>query len=261
MPIVTLTTDWNKNDFYLGSIKGKLVKLIKDVNIIDLSHDVAGFNLVQAAFVVRNSFRNFPKGTIHIIGVTTDAALDPKFLLVSCEDQYFLCADNGILGLLFENEEYTVYDIKFDKTSSPKTFSSFDVFTTITKKLAEGAPPGSLGEKTKDFQKQVPMREIIEDSVIVGSVLYIDSYKNAITNISREVFERVGQKRPFEIFVQSNYYKISKINESYQETAVGELLAVFNSINLLEIAIKNGNAAELLNLSYSSTVRVKFYNK
>ena len=104
----------------------------------------------------------------------------------------------------------------------------------------------------------MPLLASINESVIAGSVIYIDSYQNAITNISRELFEKIGKGRPFEILVQSYHYKINRINKTYNETSDGELLAIFNSVGLLEIAINRGKVAELLNIGLHSNIRVKF---
>ena len=97
--------------------------------------------------------------------------------------------------------------------------------------------------------------------MITGAVIYIDSFRNAITNITKDLFDRIGEGRAFEIYPQNNYYKITRLNDFYHETAPGEILAIFNSVGLLEIAINKGNAAELLNLSVNSSIRVKFKEK
>jgi len=113
----------------------------------------------------------------------------------------------------------------------------------------------------KKYQERIPLRAAIDQSVITGSVIYIDSFRNAITNITRDLFDRIGDNRPFEIYVQSNHYVINRLNNYYHETAPGEILAIFNSVGLLEIAINKGNAADLLNLSTNSSIRVKFKEK
>ncbi|MBU0764442.1 MAG: SAM-dependent chlorinase/fluorinase, partial [Bacteroidetes bacterium] len=101
---------------------------------------------------------------------------------------------------------------------------------------------------------------VIEDATIFGSVVYIDSYQNVVTNITRELFEQVRKNRSFEIIPQNYVYKINKINTAYNQTSEGELLAIFNSLGLLEIAIRNGNAAELMNLDTRSKIRIKFHD-
>ena len=127
--------------------------------------------------------------------------------------------------------------------------------------MARGEKISDLGNQVNNYEKRIPLRATIEETGITGSIIYIDSYQNAITNITKDLFERIGKNRVFEILVQSNYYKLNKINRTYGETSVGEILALFNSLNLLEIAINNGNAAELLNLTVGSTIRINFKNK
>ena len=113
----------------------------------------------------------------------------------------------------------------------------------------------------KKYQERIPLRAAIDKSGITGSVIYIDSFRNAITNITRDLFDRIGEGRAFEIYPQNNYYIITRLNNFYHETAPGEILAIFNSVGLLEIAISKGNAADLLNLSTNSSVRIKFKEK
>ncbi len=137
-------------------------------------------------------------------------------------------------------------------------FPTLNVFSKVACLLAKGESIDSLGTKIDSVTRRVPLRATIEDNVVTGSIVYIDSFQNAITNVSKDLFDRVGNGKQFKIFVQSNHYVISKINKTYQETSVGEILAIFNSLNLLEIAINGGNADELLNLDTNSSVRIKF---
>ena len=140
-------------------------------------------------------------------------------------------------------------------------FLSIDLYIDTAFNLIRKKAFDSFCTPVEDYQSQIPYRPVIDKNLINGSVIYIDSFSNAITNISRETFDKVGQAKPFEIFIQSNHYKIDKINTTYSDSVSGELLAIFNSIGLLEIAIHHGNAAELLNLAINSAIRVKFYNE
>jgi S-adenosylmethionine hydrolase len=264
MAIVTLTTDWRQNDFYVGAVKGTILSLAPDAKVVDLNHQIPPFNISMAAFVVKNSYNYFPEGSIHIIDVSSEPADDQGFIAIQNNGHYFLCANNGIAGLLFQEEPTTAVSIdKFSTAdvqspTSITTFAGITVLAPAAAFLSSGDSIEHLGPQT-ELIKQVPLRPAIDDSVISGSIIYIDSYQNTITNITRELFERIGKGRPFEILVQSNYYKIKRINKLYNETTPGELLALFNSLDLLEIAIYRGNAAELLNLSINSTVRIKFF--
>ncbi len=281
MSIVTLTTDWRQNDFYVGAVKGTILKLAPMANVIDLNHQIPPFNISMAAFVVKNAFSFFPEGSVHIIDVNSEASESEGFLALKIKNHYFLCANNGIVGLLLQDEPESVVKIqKFNYNNSENnvenlsetenqdpnikppivtTFAGLSILAPAAAHIASGGSLEELGSAGTDLIKQVPLRPAIDESVISGSVIYIDSYQNTITNITRELFERIGKGRTFEILVQSNYYKIKKLNNYYNETSPGELLALFNSLGLLEIAIYRGNAAELLNLSINSTVRVKFF--
>jgi S-adenosylmethionine hydrolase len=260
MRIITLTTDWNQSDFYIASVKGRILSSCTDVTIIDISHQIQTFNNMQAAFVVRNSFRHFPEGTIHIIAVNSMADKEKPLVLVKALGHYFITCDNGIFGLLLDGAPEKI--VRLDKGEGQgSAFVALDVFCRVACDLVKGKKPEDLGTATGSFNKSIPVLPAIDESVINGSVIYIDSYRNAITNVTRELFEKIGKKRPFDIFVQSNHYKINKLNSSYNETSAGEILALFNSADLLEIAINNGNAADLLNLGVNSVIRIKFHDK
>ena len=257
MSIITLTTDWNKDDYYLAAIKGQLIGLCTDATIVDISHQVPSFNIRYAAFLIKNSYAHFPEGTIHIIGVNSTSVSSSRFLAVKVDKQYFLAYDTGIFGLLFKEEPTEVVEIK-SEVRDKVTFPEISVFGRTACKIIQGKKLEDIGKTTSKFTKTVPLRAAIENSTITGSVIYIDSYRNAITNITRELFKRVGKGRKFEILIQSDHYRVTKINANYGETTMGELLAIFNSIELLEIAINRGNAADLLGLSTNSVVRIKF---
>ena len=259
MSIVTLTTDWNTDDYYSGALKGKILSQCSQIRIIDITHQVPAFNISHAAFVLRNAFHNFPPGSIHIIGVNTEGSEDSPFLLVEHKKHFFIGTDNGIFGLLFSEEPDMI--IALNSPNELYSFTSINVFADTACKLANGKKPDSLGKQVKEFQRRIPIRAAIDKNVLTGSVIYIDSFRNAISNISKELFERVGEGRDFEIFVQSNHYVIKKINRYYNETPAGEILALFNSVGLLEIAMNSGNAADLLGLSTNSGIRVRFAEK
>jgi len=256
MSIVTLTTDWKSSDYYTGAMKGRILSQCPGIQVVDITHQVQAFNITQAAFVIRNCFYNFPEGSIHILGVNTEGDKESSFMLVEYRKHFFIGTDNGMFGLIFSEEPTRI--IRLKEPAALRSFSSFSVFADTACRVASGEKPDSLGRAVKEYQKRIPIRAAIDKSVITGTVIYIDSFRNAITNITRELFERIGKDRQFEIFVQSNHYRIARINSYYHETDAGEILALFNSVDLLEIAINKGNAADLLNLSTNSTIRVKF---
>jgi S-adenosyl-L-methionine hydrolase (adenosine-forming) len=258
MHFVTLTSDWKKDDFYTGAIKGSILASCEDTRIITLSNQIKTYGIAEAAFVLRNSYLYYPKGTIHIIAVGSEIEPGGKMLAAKINEHYFLTADNGILGLLGDPESSEVVSLAPTEESEPKSFPALHYFSKAACRIIMGEQLETLGQISVDHKKQIPLRATLENNTITGAVIYIDSFGNAITNISRELFDRIGKKRAFTIYVQSKHYKINRLNSFYSETAAGDLLGLFNSIDLLEIAIRNGSAKDLLNLNTDSTVRVEF---
>ncbi len=258
MHFITLTSDWNKNDYYTGAVKGKILSSCQNTEIVSLSNKVKTFNIAEAAFIIRNSYHHFPKGTVHIVAVNTQPDADCNLLASKIDDHYFIAADNGIFGLLGDIEPQETVLLEKESASGTITFPTLDIFVPAACKIINGDSLASIGKKVEIFKSQIPLRATLENNTITGTVIYIDSYGNIITNITRELFDRIGKNRPFEIYVQSKYYRILTINNNYPESSPGDLLAIFNSVNLLEIAIRSGNAAGLLNLNTDSTIRVEF---
>lgn len=256
MSIITLTTDWHKNDHYVGAIKGKIISKKNDVQIIDINHQIASFNTMEAAFVLGNCYYYYPSGSIHIIGV--NSALNKKrgLLVFEKNNHFFICSDCGIPSLLFPEEELQIFKVNIENRIN--VLDSFDLFVDIAIDLTMNKKLEEIGTATADYIKQIPYLPVIDENEISGRVIYIDSFKNIITNINKEAFERVGKNNPFQIFIQSNHYTISKLNSTYMDTAPGDLLALFNSSGNLEIAINHGAAAELLNIELGGVIRIKF---
>jgi S-adenosylmethionine hydrolase len=259
MAVITIISDWNKNDYYLAALKGRILSNCPDTIIIDIMHQISPFNSAQAAFILRNCYLNYPPGTIHLICVNTEAAPDKPHIAVKAADHYFVGCDNGTFGLLLDEIPMEIVVLKNNPDQSGN-FPELSVFVDCACNIIRKKKLTEIGIKVDKLSRQIPMLPTIDDSTINGSVIYIDSFRNAITNITRELFDRIRKGRPFDIFVQSNYYKINRINKKYNDSSSGEMLALFNSLGLLEIAINSGNAADLLNLSVNSVLRIKFYD-
>lgn len=260
MPLITLTSDWNSGDFYIAAVKGRILSILPDVSIVDISHQVRPFNSAQAAFILRNSWPSFPPGTIHLIFVNAESNKDKPQLAVKAQGQYFIGTDNGIFSMILSGKPEAVAQLDESKDGL-QGFPGLISFTRAATGLASGKTMEEIGKPVESYAERVPIRATIEEKAITGSVIYIDSYQNAITNISRELFDRIGNGRKYEIFIQSKHYRVTRLSQSYQDEAPGEITVLFNSVNLLEVAINNGNAARLLNLDLNSTVRVEFLDK
>lgn len=260
MPVITLISDWKTNDFYVGAVKAALLSKNEKNVIIDITHNINQFSIIQAAFILKSCYKQFPKGSVHIICVNSEMTEKNKHVAVKHNDHFFICADNGILGLLFEKNPEII--IKLSYSGKHTAFPEFNVFPDAALHLIEGKEINDLGEKQNSINRQIAYMPIVEDlgdnTIISGKVIYIDSYENAITNISRDLFINNQRKRKFIIYLQNNTHTISKINTGYYETEDGELLALFNSLNLLEIAVKYGSVKQFFKLDVDSQIRIKF---
>jgi len=256
MPVITLTTEWKPDDIYNGIIKGKLYSLCPGATIIDNAFNIRPFDISHASFIIRNTFLNYPRGSVHIICVHTEAQKGEDYLIVKARDHFFIGTDNGIFSLILNSDPDEIIRIDAEGTTD-----ELEIFAKAASGLFAGKDPAQLGKPLKSIGERVPLRATLDKEVIIGSLIFIDSYGNAISNITREIFYRVFENREFRISVQSNKNYTERISDSYNDVPVGDLLARFNSLDLLEISINGADVSELLGLEVGSVVRVDTTNK
>lgn len=253
MPIVTLINDWKSDALYSSMIKGKLISIHKDIQILDLISAKTTFDFSTVAFVLKKSYKNFPNGTIHLNFVTNSNKPYPNFLIGVYDEHYFISEDNGFLSIVFENKEAEIYTID-------RTAGSFDeleyypllVKMILTKKLNKLGSPN-----TNYFHSSLAMPAILPNRII-GHIIYIDNYGNLITNFTKEFVEKNTKNKNFKVVIQSERNVINKISENYSQVQSGDLLCLFNSIGHLEIAMKDSNMAELMSISKKDQVSIVF---
>jgi len=252
MPVITLTTEWKHEDMYHGILKGKLCTLCPGVTIIDNASNIPAFNISHASFVIRNTWNNYPGGTIHIICVHSEAGSSKDHLIVKAKDHFFIGTDNGIFFLILNDEPDEVVRIQ-----NKSCTDELGIFAMAAADLIAGKKMSDLGKPVSRISEHIPLRATIDRNVITGSIIFVDSYGNAISNITREVFSRVFDNMKYRILIQSNKNHTDHIVERYGDVPVGELLARFNSLDLLEISINGANVSELLSLSPGSVIRIE----
>ncbi len=262
MAIVTLTTDWGTKDHYLAAVKGSLLKAIPNLTIIDIAHDIPSFDVYQASFILKNSYKSFPANTIHIIGVKSESSIKTPHIAIRIDNQYFIGADNGIFSLVFDKQPDKVVEIEIMQESDKFTFSTKDVFVKTAQIISEGKFSTDLGFETTIKNKYVPFKPVIEPGengsfTITGKVIYIDRYENAIINITETLFNEYCRGKNFKISFNSFSNSIEEISQSYYDVPTGEMMALFGSNGLLEIAVNEGNASSLLGLYNDTKIRIK----
>ena len=274
MSIITLTTDFGHKDYFVGALKGKILSEHKEAVIVDISHEIDLFNTLEASYCIEAAYHNFPKGTIHIIGVDSERVGDTQHIAMQWDDHYFICADNGILNTLIQKKipqkmvAITIHDrLNMDA-------SDMDVFVAVACHIARGGLLNVIGKEISSLKPVSVLTSSISDdlSEIKGQIVYIDSFGNCVTNISQRQFNETLRGRKFEIVIKNK--KFSRLHKSYSDFPVsdvkqlkdleGDFLALFNENGYLEIAIYKsnpktvGSAATLLGLHFRDTVSIKF---
>lgn len=258
MSVITLTSDWGLKDHYLGAVKGKLLKLLPDTQIVDISHQITPFSSMQAAFVLRNCYHDFPEGTIHIIAVNTEESDKFPHCIIEIEKQYFIGTDNGTFSLLFDKNPDRIIELDILQDSNHFTFSTYDRFIKAAVELVKGTDLEKLGDKREKLVEKISFNPVTEGNIMKGIVIYVDNYENVITNITEDKFKDFGKNRKFDILLRGE--SLNKIHTSYSDVPVGEIVALFGTHGHLEIAVNQGNASSLLGLYLDRTIRIEFYD-
>lgn len=254
MPVITITTEWQGFDYHNGILKGKLATVCPGIQIIENATGISPFNIQHAAFVVRNTFRHYPEGSIHIINVQSEFSKKSPHLLVSAYGHYFIGADNGIFNLILNSDPDNI--VMLESGNGNEIVDEAGLFAGTAAIIINGGKIEEAGKKVESLVEKVPLRATIEQNSITGSIIFIDSYGNLISNITRDVFMRIFSKREFLIAIRSNSNTIDHISTTYNSEGISELVALFNSLDLLEIGINGNNASELLNLHTGDAVRI-----
>ena len=255
MPLITLTSDIGSPDYLVGAVKAQLLQLNPAFQIVDISHNIPPFNYPQAAYVCRSAIRNFPEYSYHLILVSLFEKKPKQLLLAFHENQYLLCADNGLLTMILEEKPEMVIGIPLDPAAIKNTIYLTSVMGRVVNQLSNGESIQQIGIPDVSYLEKRHLRPTLDSHVIEGQIIFIDSFENVIVNITREQFLEQQKGRPFRI-VFTRGEVIDRISETYADVPEGEKLALFNSAGYLEIAINKGNAAGLFGLKgFSEKIR------
>ena len=275
MSIITLTTDFGNKDFFVASVKGAILSGVKNALIIDISHEIQPYNHSEAAYVLKNAYKTFPKGTIHIIGVESELTPENRHIAMLFEGHYFIGSDNGIFSMIKDDlKAEKIVEINIHEKES-SSFSVLDVFVKVAAHISRMGKLEVIGKTIKSIKQMTNINPVVNNKAnqILGSVIYIDNYGNVVTNINRKFFNEIRKSRDYKIFART--VKFENIYENYsgaidfsnpkeKREEDGKKIAIFNSANHLELGIYKsnpktyGSAASLFGLDYRDPITVKF---
>jgi S-adenosylmethionine hydrolase len=264
MAILTFTTDLGTRDHYVAMLKAALLRAVPEVTMVDVTHHIPPFDIARAAFVLSNVWQHFPKGSLHMVAVDEQWGRNAPYVVLRKDGHIFIGTDNGLFSLLFHGQPADeIYALRL-QGHEDLSFPSLSVLVPAATELLLGSEPAHLGDPRMGFRKLTALSPVVEADNLRGSVIYIDSYGNVVTNITRELFEKVVGHRPFRIVLRRGGYAIDTISRSYGEVPEGEKLALFTTAGYLEIAVNRGvegsggGATQLLGMKMLDVVRVEF---
>jgi len=199
MAIITFTSDLGLKDYYVSAVKGAIYSQLPNAQIIDISHLISTHNLLEAAYIVKNAYINFPKGSIHIISVKAEADTTSSYVIVKADGHYFIGTDNGLFSLMFN--EFPEKVIQLNTVGKFFTFPSRDVFAKAACFLADGGNIDNMGSPKTELLQRIAFKASLINDLIKGVFIYFDSFGNAVTNIDKNLFELGTKGRNFEIFL------------------------------------------------------------
>ncbi|MEO6904749.1 MAG: SAM-dependent chlorinase/fluorinase [Ginsengibacter sp.] len=257
MALITLTSDIGRQDFLTGAVKGQLLQINPEFNIVDISHELSPFNYPQAAYVCRNAIKNFPQKTLHIVMVNLFDKRAGHLLFIEHKGQYIGCADNGLITMMLEETPEKMVALALDPSEQKNTLYCAGIFAKAYQNILEGKNFEECGDPDVSIEVKNPLRPLLGEKFIEGQIIFIDNFENVIINITKEEFEEQRRGRSFKIVFKRDEI-IEKISETYADVNESEKLALFNSANYLEIAINKGNAAGLFGLEgYTEKVNMQ----
>ncbi|NLL29236.1 MAG: SAM-dependent chlorinase/fluorinase [Bacteroidales bacterium] len=252
---ITITSDFGNCSFYGAAIEGKMLSLQPLSKIITISNQIRQYDIFQASVIVRNSYFHFPENSVHLILVNNFSMNTDRFVAIKQNNHYFIGSDSGIFSLLFGKTPEKIILLKNENIKSP-TFPELDICTQAAVHLSEGKDIDELGSQIDYIEEATPYFPSESGNSIKGTVIFIDNYHNAITNISKQMFDKLNRNNKFTIYF-GNYFT-TKISKTYDYAPEADLVAVFGSTNLLEIALYKSSATNLLGIKVYDTIRIDF---
>ena len=253
MPIITLTTDYGLRDPYAGQLKGALLSACPTATLVDVTHEIGAYDLVEAAYFLQHIHDHYPEGTIHLCTVDNTYEQEPSYLCFGFDGQVYILPDNGLAFLLSSRNDFHFVRLPAAEHGN----STKATIGAAVRRLALGYAPERLGPRAEDVVRSLRPVPVTNPMYIRGSIIHIDRYDNAVLNVHRSLVERMAKGRRIHTRFSSSD-PIVDIVDHYHEAPEGELLARYNSRGYVELAINKGRAAQLFGLQRDQLVQLEF---
>lgn len=254
-PIITLTTDFGTRDGFVGVMKGVILGINPHVTLVDITHEIEPQNIAQGAFILANAVPYFPPNTIHLIIVDPGVGSARRALAAQVDATFFVAPDNGVLSFVLRPSSFvvSVTNPAYFLPRVSTTFHGRDIFAPVAAHLSLGVPLDALGTRLDDWVQLASERATRHDDRIIGRVVYIDRFGNAITNIGEDMLRGLDRAR---LMVHIGAHTLRGIRTTYADASPGEALALVSSSWHVEIAVREGNAAHALGIRIGDGVSI-----
>jgi S-adenosylmethionine hydrolase len=264
-PIVTLTTDFGLNDHFVGALKGVILNIVPDANIVDICHTVQAFDILDGALALAQSYSYFPSRTVHLVVVDPGVGSARRPIIATSEMHNFVAPDNGVLSLMYAREQrlsvrHITSEHYFLQPVS-NTFHGRDIFAPVAAYLAKGVDQEKFGEEVTDYVRfNAPKPKAVDATNVRGVVLRVDRFGNLITNFTPQDAPALFQANvpPFKMVVGKR--EVTSMRTNYAEGAPGELFAIVGSMGFIEVAANRGSAAQTTGAAKGSEVLLALGN-
>jgi S-adenosyl-L-methionine hydrolase (adenosine-forming) len=258
-PIITLTTDFGTNDHFVGVMKGVILDIVPEAQIVDICHSVQAFDVLDGALTISQAYSYFPTKTVHVVVVDPGVGTARRPILASSDKYHFVAPDNGVLSLVYARESrmhvrHITAEHYFMQPVS-NTFHARDIFSPIAAYLAKEVDTVKFGDEIEDYVRfTAPKPKAVDQNRLRGVILKVDRFGNLVTNITPQDAPMLfgAEAKGFKIVIGSR--EISEIHNAYAEGAPGEVFGVLGSMGFLEIAANRGAAAQLTGAGKGSEV-------
>lgn len=260
-PIITLTTDFGTNDHFVGAVKGVILDIVPEAAVVDISHAVQAYDVLDGAITISQTYSYFPTGTVHMVVVDPGVGTTRRPIIASSDGYHFVAPDNGVLSMVYAKEErihvrHITSEHYFHQPVS-STFHGRDVFAPVAAYLAKFVDSHKFGEEIEDYVKfAAPRPKPAAENRMRAVVLKVDRFGNLITNITPEDIPALFAEKPgkFKLVVGSK--EITKIHSAYAQGAQGEVFGILGSMGYLEIVANRAPAAQITGAGKGSEVNV-----
>jgi S-adenosyl-L-methionine hydrolase (adenosine-forming) len=259
--IITLTTDYGTNDHLVGSMKGVILGINSDAEVVDITHAVAPHDILDAALIINDASRYFPSRTVHVVVVDPGVGTERRPLLVTAGSQYYIAPDNGVLSLIYEREKdaLTVRQITAEHyflQPLSRTFHGRDVFAPVAAWFCKAWQSASFGEEIEDYVRLAVPKPKADGNVTKGIVLRVDTFGNLLTNLTPDEIPALITNDA-KVRIKIGNKEINHLSQTFADGAAAEAIALIGSNGALEISVNKGHAAKALGVNRGSEVTVE----